>query len=78
VTGMAIGTTSGNLESAIAGETFEYTELYPGMAATARADGFPELAVWFETLAKAERNHAERFRRGIAALREAEKELQAR
>jgi rubrerythrin len=77
-TGKPIGTTSANLEAAIAGETFEYQELYPAMAATARAEGFPEIADWFETLIKAERNHAERFRRGAASVREVERELQNR
>lgn len=38
------------------------------MAATARAQGFPEFADWFDRLARAERNHAERFRRGIEAV----------
>ena len=65
VTGKPIGTTLANLEAAIAGETIEYTSLYPGMAATAREDGFPEIADWFERLAKAEHNHADRFRRGL-------------
>ncbi len=77
-TGLAIGTTAANLEAAVAGETFEYTKLYPEMAAVARQEGFPEIAEWFETLAKAERNHAERFQRGIASIRELEKELQVR
>ena len=78
VTGLPIGTTAANLESAVAGETFEYTKLYPEMAATARQEGFHDIAEWFETLARAERNHAERFRRGMASIREAEKELQVR
>jgi rubrerythrin len=69
VTGKPIGTTLANLEAAIAGETIEYTNLYPGMAATAREEGFPEIADWFDTLAKAEHNHAERFRRGLDATR---------
>jgi len=77
-TGMPVGSTAANLEAAIAGETLEYTKLYPEMAATARQEGFPDIAEWFEILAKAERNHAERFRRGMASIRDAEKELQAR
>ena len=56
-----IGDTALNLNSAIAGETHEYTEMYPGMAKTAREEGFPEIADWFETLAKAEKSHAGRF-----------------
>jgi rubrerythrin len=68
VTGFPIGSTSANLEAAVAGEAAEYNDVYPAMAATARQEGFPEIADWFETLAKAERNHAERFRRGLASL----------
>ena len=60
-TGQPIGPTDKNLKSAIAGETHEYTDMYPGMAKTARAEGFNEVADWFETLAKAEKSHAGRF-----------------
>ena len=67
-TGEPIGGTALNLKASIAGETHEYTDMYPGMAKTARQEGFLEIAEWFETLAKAERNHAERFRRGLASL----------
>ena len=45
----------------MAGETHEYTDMYPGMAKTAREEGFAEIADWFETLAKAEKSHAGRF-----------------
>ena len=64
VTGVPFGSTEKNLKSAIEGETYEYTEMYPGMAKTARAEGFEELAEWFETLAKAEKSHAGRFTKG--------------
>ncbi len=65
VTGVAIGKTESNLKSAIEGETYEYTQMYPGMAKTAREEGFAELAEWFETLAKAEKSHAGRFTKGL-------------
>jgi len=61
--GLPIGATSDNLKASIAGETHEYTDMYPGMAKSARDEGFAEIADWFETLAKAERSHANRFRR---------------
>src|ERR671911_2633333 len=64
VTDVTIGSTEKNLKSAIEGETYEYTEMYPGMAKTARQEGFQELAEWFETLAKAEKSHAGRFTKG--------------
>src|SRR6266851_5035758 len=54
VTGTPIGATDDNLRAAIAGETHEYTDMYPGMARTAREEGFDDIADWFETLAKTE------------------------
>jgi len=60
-TDLPIGATDANLKAAIAGETHEYTDMYPGMAKTAREEGFAEIADWFETLAKAEKSHAGRF-----------------
>ncbi len=60
-TGEPIGDTPLNLKAAIAGETHEYTDMYPGMAKTAREEGFDDIADWFETLAKAEKSHAGRF-----------------
>ncbi len=60
-TDLPIGDTSKNLKAAVAGETHEYTDMYPGMAKTAREEGFKEIADWFETLAKAEKSHAGRF-----------------
>ena len=68
MTGKAIGTTADNLVAAIAGETFEYTDMYPGMARSAREEGFEEIADWFETLAKAEKSHAGRFQKALDTL----------
>jgi rubrerythrin len=67
-TGLPIGGTADNLKSAIAGETHEYTDMYPGMAKDARDEGFDEIADWFETLAKAERSHANRFQKALDGL----------
>ena len=67
-TGLPIGGTSDNLKAAIAGETHEYTDMYPGMAKSAREEGFDEIADWFETLAKAERSHANRFQKALDSL----------
>src|ERR1700761_8827095 len=41
-TGLPIGETKQNLRAAIAGETHEYTDMYPGMARAARDEGFGE------------------------------------
>jgi rubrerythrin len=64
----AEGETRENLASAVAGETHEYTDMYPGMAKTARDEGHDEVADWFETLAKAERSHANRYAKALAEL----------
>jgi rubrerythrin len=67
-TGLPIGPTGSNLKAAIAGETHEYTDMYPGMARTAREEGFAEVADWFETLAKAEKSHAGRFQKALDTM----------
>ncbi len=67
-TGLEIGDTEKNLKAAVAGETYEYTEMYPGFAKTARDEGFDEIAEWFETLARAEKSHAGRFQETLDTL----------
>ena len=67
-TGEPIGDSEANLKSAVAGETHEYTDMYPGMARTAREEGMDEIADWFETLAKAEKSHAGRFQKALDTL----------
>lgn len=67
-TDLPIGGTEENLKAAVAGETHEYTDMYPGMAKTARAEGFDEIADWFEVLAKAEKSHAGRFQQMLDSI----------
>ena len=67
-TGLPIGEVTEMLQAAVAGETHEYTDMYPGMAKTAREEGFGEIADWFETLAKAERSHAGKFQRALETV----------
>ena len=67
-TGEPLGDTALNLKASIAGETYEYTQMYPGFARTAREEGFEDIAEWFETLARAERSHAGRFQKGLDGL----------
>jgi rubrerythrin len=67
-TGLPIGDTALNLKAAIAGETHEYTDMYPGFAKVARDEGFGEVADWFETLAKAEKSHAGRFEKMLKTI----------
>ena len=67
-TGEPIGDTKKNLGASIAGETYEYTEMYPGFAKVAREEGFTEVSEWFETLSRAEKSHAGRFKKGLDTL----------
>ena len=69
-TGLEMGSTEANLKASVAGETHEYTDMYPGMAKDARDEGFEEIADWMETLAKAERSHANRFQKALDSLDE--------
>ena len=66
--GEPIGDSEQNLKASIAGETYEYTQMYPGFAKTAREEGFAEIADWFETMARAEKSHAGRFQKGLDDL----------
>ncbi len=68
VTGVPVGGTENNLKSSIVGETYEYTEMYPGFAKTARDEGFDQIAEWFATLARAEKSHAGRFTQGLESI----------
>ncbi|MGD9872756.1 MAG: rubrerythrin [Kiritimatiellia bacterium] len=56
-----IASTSENLEHGAAGEHYEWTEMYPSYADTARKEGFPEIAKVFEAIAVAEKQHEKRF-----------------
>ena len=67
-TGEPIGDTVLNLKASIAGETHEYTDMYPGMVKDAREEGFDEIADWFETLAKAEKSHAGKFQKTLESI----------
>jgi rubrerythrin len=68
-TNLPFGSTDNNLKAAVAGETYEYTTMYPGFAKTAREEGFTEVAEWFETLAKAEKQHAGKFQKMLESIK---------
>lgn len=57
----AIGSTEENLRAAAAGENFEWTELYPSFAKTAREEGFVSIALMFEAIVVAEKQHEKRY-----------------
>ena len=52
-----------NLKDAADGENYEWTDMYAGMAKTAREEGFTKIAVLFELVAKIEKEHEERYRK---------------
>ncbi len=57
------GTTKENLKSAIAGENYEYTKMYPEFAEIAEEEGFPEIASRLRAIAVAEKHHEERYKK---------------
>jgi rubrerythrin len=57
-----IGTTTENLEEAAGGENYEWTQMYPGFAKTAREEGFEDIAKIFEAIAVAEKQHEKRYK----------------
>lgn len=65
-----IGTTEENLLDAAAGENYEWTDMYKEMAATAREEGFPEIAAQMEGVAAVEKEHEERYRKLAANIKE--------
>ena len=65
-----IGDTAENLASAAEGENFEWTDMYDRMAKEAREEGFIEIAVRFEMVAKIEREHEERYRKLLKNVKE--------
>jgi rubrerythrin len=72
ITGLTVGVTAENLVSAIKGELEKNTALYAGYARSARDEGFHEIAEWFETLARAEQNHARLFTHSLRNLGDSE------
>jgi rubrerythrin len=57
-----VGTTAENLLAAANGEHEEWSSLYPGFAQIARQEGFPAVAVVFEKISVAEKQHERRYR----------------
>lgn len=59
-----------NLEDAAAGENYEWTDMYARMAQEAREEGFEELAVKFEGVAKVEAAHERRYKNSLKVIRQ--------
>ena len=60
--------TKTNLEEAAAGENLEWTTLYADFAKVAREEGFQEIAVSFEQIAKVEKFHEARYRKLVDTI----------
>lgn len=67
-TGMPIGQTKENVKAAFVSETRAYADVYPNMAKIARDEGFAEIAELFEEMAKAEKWHADYFRKVLEGI----------
>lgn len=67
-----IGNTTENLVAAVAGENYEWTDMYAGFAKTAEEEGFPELAAKFRLVAAIEKHHEERYRALLKNIETAE------
>lgn len=65
-----VGLTAENLESAAAGEYYEWTDMYPGFAMTAKEEGFNNIAYLFESVAKIEKEHEARYLRLLANVKD--------
>ncbi len=64
-----IGTTLENLEAAATGEEYEWGDMYPAFARTAREEGFEEIAAAFDAISVAEKQHGKRYRDLAANLK---------
>jgi rubrerythrin len=63
-----VGTTAENLLSAAQGEHYEWTDMYPSFARTAKEEGFPHIAAIFEAISVAEKQHEKRYRDLLANI----------
>ena len=62
----AVPGTVDNLKDAAAGENYEWTEMYAEFAKTAREEGFDNIAILFDGVAKIEKEHEERYKKLLA------------
>jgi rubrerythrin len=59
----------GMIESALKGEIYESTTMYPTFAEEARQEGFDELAKWFDAVAEAEKIHVKEFQEILSKMK---------
>jgi rubrerythrin len=65
-----IGNTEENLTAGAAGENYEWTEMYPGFAKVARAEGFEDIARLFDQVGAIEKVHEERYKKLLKNVKE--------
>ena len=65
-----IGSTEENLKAAADGENFEWTDMYPEFAKTAREEGFEKIAILFEKVAEIEKEHEARYKKLLSNIKE--------
>jgi len=63
-----LGSTIENVKSAIKGENYEHTQMYPEFAKVAEEEGFPDIATRLRAIAKAEEHHEERYQKILKNL----------
>lgn len=68
LTDLPIGETDQNLTASLVAEQVEYTQSYAEMARVAHAEGFPDIASWFETMTRIKRRHAEQLQEALRKL----------
>ncbi len=66
--GGAVPSTVQNLEDAVNGENFEWTDMYAKFAKEAKEEGFDDIALLFEKVAEIEKEHEERYRALLANI----------
>lgn len=66
--GLPLGETAQNVRAAVAVQQHDAAEVLPDMARTARAEGFMDIASWFDTMVLSRRHHEGRLTDALAAL----------
>lgn len=62
------GSTAENLKTAASGEDYECQDMYPEFADTADAEGFPEIAFYFRSVGRFEKEHRDDYRKALEDL----------
>ena len=72
-----IGNTTENLQTAASGEYGEWSSMYPGFAKIAREEGFEDIGLLFDNIAKIEQDHELRFMSALMSLNQGAKKEEA-